>query len=74
MDLIRRFNDDKATKNAVQQYFTDFIAEEGVRLMFERKDTTHIADAKELLDKAFMQIEIDYGVQKEYRNGENPAK
>lgn len=74
MDILRRFNDDKATKNAVQQYFTDFIAEEGVKLIFDRKDTSHIADAKELIDKAFIQIEIDYGIQKEYRAKGNQAK
>lgn len=62
MDLLRQFNGDVGTRDAVQQFITNFIAEEGVRRMFAKEDVSHIADAKILLDKAFDKLSIDYGV------------
>lgn len=74
MDLLRRFNDDKHTKQALKEYLLAFISQEAVSLIFERKDVSHIADAKDLIDKAFMQIEIDYGVPAKQQKPTNEAK
>ena len=74
MELLRRFNDDRATKEALREYLEMFIGDEAVKMVYERKDVAHIADAKDLLDKAFSQLEIDYGIQPKYENTENRAK
>lgn len=74
MELLRRFNDDKHTKQAVKDFVIDFIGEEAKQMVFERKDVAHIADAKELIDKAFRQIEIEYGVQPKQSKPINEAK
>lgn len=74
MELIRRFNDDKATKEALQEYLKAFIAETAVTMMYERKDTSHIADAHDLINKAFDQINIDYGVQQKPIEQTNEAR
>ena len=50
------------------------IGEEAKQMVFERKDVAHIADAKELIDKAFRQIEIEYGVQPKQSKPINEAK
>lgn len=65
MDILRRFQGDVSTREAVQQFITDFIASEGVRLMFERKDVSHIADAKMLIDSAFEELHTLYGIKKQ---------
>lgn len=62
MEILRTFSGDIGTKEAVINYVTDFIAEEGIRLMFDRKDVSHIADAKMLIDKAFEQLSKDYAI------------
>lgn len=74
MELLRRFNDDKHTKQAVKEYVIDFIGEEAKAMIFDRKDVAHIADAKDLIDKAFRQIEIEYGVQPKQSHQINEAK
>lgn len=74
MELIRRFNDDKATKEALQEYLKAFIAETAVIMMYERKDTSHIADAYDLINKAFDQINIDYGIQQKPIEQTNNAR
>jgi len=74
MEEIRRFNGDIRTKEALKQYFEAFIAEECVRMAYERKDVSHIADAKELLDKVFTQIEIDYAIPTQQGEQTNQAK
>jgi len=63
MDNLRRFQGDVATREEVQQFVIDFIAEEGIKLMFERKDVSHIADAKMLIDGAFDKLHILYGIK-----------
>jgi hypothetical protein len=73
-NLLRKLNGDKSTKEALQQYLTDIIAEEGVRLMFDKKDVSHIADAKMLIDKAFEQLSIDYGVPEKKPEQTNIAR
>lgn len=74
MDVLRRFNDDIATKEAVKQFFIDCISDEAVRRIFDRKDVSHIADAKDLIEKTFEQLSIVYGVQKNQREQINEAK
>jgi hypothetical protein len=65
MDILRRFQGDVGTREAVQDFLTNFIADEGVRLMFERKDVSHIADAKMLIDSAFNELHTLYGIKQE---------
>lgn len=74
MEPLRRFNDDRATKEALQEYLNQFIAETAVNLMYERKDTAHIADAHDLINKAFDQINIDYGIQQKPIEQTNKAR
>lgn len=60
METLRRFNSDKGTKADLKEYIVAFIGNKAVELMFERKDTSHIADAKDLIDQAFQQLDIDF--------------
>ena len=73
-EQIRLFNGDIHLKSALKEYFDMFIAEEGIRKMYAREDTAHIADAKELIDKVFQQIEIDYAIPNQWTEKNNQAR
>jgi hypothetical protein len=62
MDTLRRFNGDTTTKEELRAYIIEYIGKEGIYRMFNRQDVSHIADACELITKAFEQLSIDYGI------------
>lgn len=73
-NLLRQLNDDKATKEALKEYFEQIIKDYCVQKAFERKSVEGVADAKEILDKAFYQLEIDYGVPTKEKIPTNQAR
>lgn len=74
MDTLRRFNGDKATKEALRAYIIEHIGKEGVYRMFNRQSVEHIADACELIQKAFEQLDTDYGIQEQPTTYTNEAR
>lgn len=72
--LLQRFNADERTKEELVDYLTAFIASEGVRRIFNREDVSAVADAKELLDRAFEQLKQDYGAPEQRKAPANEAK
>lgn len=72
--LLRQLNGDIGTKEALLEYITRFIAKEGVRRIFAREDIMAVADAKELIDKAFEQLSLDYGIPTKQSNPINEAR
>ena len=71
--MIQDFYRNQVMRDAVKQYIDDCFVKEAVEKMFNREDVTHIADAKELLDKAFDRMEMDFGVKK-VGNNNNEAR
>lgn len=74
MDTLRRFNGDKTTKEALREYIIEHIGREGVYRMFNRQSVEHIADACELIQKAFEQLDIDYGIKEPTTTYTNEAR
>lgn len=72
--LLRSFNGDIQMREAFKQYMSDFIAQEAVRLMYTRNNTDHIADAHDLINKAFEQLDVDYGITEQQTTPFNPAR
>lgn len=72
--LLRSFNGDLHTKEAFKQYMSDFIAQEAVRILYTRGDATHIADAHDLINKAFEQLDVDYGITEQPTKPFNTAR
>lgn len=72
--LLRSFNGDIQMREAFKQYLSDFIAQEAVRLIYTRTNTDHIADAHELLNKAFEQLDVDYGITEQPTKPFNTAR
>ena len=74
MDTLRRFNGDKTTKEELRAYIIEYIGREGVYRMFQRQSVEHIADACELIQKAFDQLDIDYGIKEQPTTYTNEAR
>lgn len=68
LSLVQDFYRHKGMREEVKQYVDDYFTQEAVRMVFERKEVKHLADAKELWDKAFEQMAVDFEVKKEVKN------
>lgn len=57
---VQDFYRNKAMREAVQEYILTVLRKEAIDMVFERQDVFYIADAKDLLDKAFKQMEAEF--------------
>lgn len=71
---LRRFNDDVGTKEALRDYMAYFIGLEGVRRIFARESVDAVADAKELIDKAFEALATEYGIKPQATTPTNDSR
>jgi hypothetical protein len=60
MDNLRAFNGDIATKEDLTAFITSYIEKTAIERMYNGEDVSHIKDAKELLDGAFLALEEKY--------------
>ena len=58
MKSILEFYQDTDTKNNVHEYLLQFFKEEAVRMLMNRENAIALADATEMLDKAFENMEV----------------
>lgn len=70
---VKDFYTNVVMRNAVKDYLIACFEKEAVELVFKREDVSHIADAKELLDKAFEQMAAEFGAKPPVNNS-NPAR
>ena len=50
---LQSFHSDKETKNEVYNYLTAYLEKEAIKRVFAKEDTTGVADAKIVIEKAF---------------------
>lgn len=74
MDILRRFNGDEQTKQALLEFIHTIINDEALDKMYKRIDVSHIADAKILIDKAFEQLNTQYGIKEQPAENINQAR
>ena len=55
---LLEFYNDKDTKDNVKEYLLQFYKEEAVRMLMSRENTVALADATELLNKAFDNMDL----------------
>ena len=58
MKSLIEFYNDKDTKNNVKEYLIEFFKEEAVRKLVNREDAVALADAIELTEKAFENMDL----------------
>lgn len=74
MDILRRFNGDEQTKQALLEFIHAVINDEALDKMYKRIDVSHISDAKELIDKAFDELNNQYGIKEQPAANTNQAR
>ena len=58
MKSLIEFYQDEDTRNNVKEYLIEFFKQEAVKRLMEREDAVALADAVELTEKAFENMDI----------------
>jgi hypothetical protein len=61
--LLLQFQRDEHIRNEVIDFINSFIDDEAIKRVYERKDVSSVADAKELVNLAFAEISNLYGIK-----------
>lgn len=62
--MIQEFATNEVLRESVHEYITECFRQETIEKVFNRVDVRYIADAKELLDKAFGQMKVEFAPKK----------
>lgn len=73
-NILRQFNGDIGTKEAFKEFLITVIEDEIIKRVFEGMDVSHAKDAKELIDRAFDELDIKYGLRQETKKETNQAR
>lgn len=65
MKSLIEFYQDKDTRENVKEYLLQFYKDEAVRMLMNREDTVALADATDLLEKAFENMEVLFSPKSE---------
>jgi len=57
---LKQFYEDKELLNEVKDYFIKFIELKTIENVFDRKDVSGLADAKDYIDGAFEQLDVEF--------------
>lgn len=57
---LKEFYQDKELSAEVKAYFTKFLELKALEKVFERQDTSAIAEAKDILDGVFEQMDAEF--------------
>lgn len=74
MKSLIEFYNDKDTKNNVHEYLISYLKEEGIRKLFEKEDVSAVAEAKEMIDKAFENMELMFEKKAERKDNPNQSR
>lgn len=62
MNPLHQFTQDQKTREAVIEFFVDYINQYALDKVFKREDITGIADAKKIITDGFEQLNTTYGL------------
>ena len=72
--LLLQFQRDEHIRNEVIDFINSFIDDEAVKRVYERKDVSAVADAKELVNLAFAEISNLYGIKNKTNKSVSQSK
>lgn len=64
-EILRRFNGDVNTKEALVEYLTNHLKEKIIERALLKQNTDSLADAIIELENGFEQLAIDYGIKQQ---------
>jgi hypothetical protein len=59
--MLKRLYQDKATLEALRQYFYEKINQKALSNLYAGKDVQHFAEARKLVDVLFNEMDSDFG-------------
>lgn len=71
---LKDFFLNEAMRNDVKTYLIDFLKVQAIEKTFNREPTEHIAEAKEVLDRAFDNLEILFASKSESKEQVNGSR
>lgn len=71
---LKDFYLNEVMRNDVQAYLIDFLKLQAIEKAFAKEDINGIADAKEVLDKAFSNLEVIFAPESEGKEIKNEAR
>ena len=74
MASLQEFYKDVATRENVREFLVQCVTEEMVKVGFEKGDTKPIAEAREIIDKAFEKLDNMFTSKQEPKEIINPAR
>lgn len=74
MASLQEFNNDKDTKKNVQEYLIQFLTEKAVKKVFAKEDVSAVAEAKEMIDEAFDNLELLFKPKRKIKKSVNEAR
>lgn len=74
MRSIQEFYQDTDTKNNVHEYLIQYLKDEGIRKLFAKEDVSAVAEAAEMIDKAFEHMDTIFQPKPQEKEIINPAR
>jgi len=74
MKSLQEFYQDTDTKNNVHEYLIQYLKDEAVRRLMDREEPYAVADAKEVIDAAFNNLEIMFTPKPKEKDQINVAR
>lgn len=71
---LQDFFNNKGMKDNVQAYLIEFLKQEAIKKVFEREETSGVSEAKELIDKAFENLEVLFSPKPKEKSIINEAR
>lgn len=71
---LQDFYMNEVLRGEVKTYLLDYLKVQAVEKTFNRENTEHIADAKEVIEKAFDNLELLFAPKSEGREVKNEAR
>lgn len=74
MSSLQDFYLNEAMRNDVKLYLVDFLKQEALKKVFDREDVSSVAEAKEMIDKAFENMEVLFTPKSQSKEIKNEAR
>ena len=71
---LQDFYMNEVLRGEVRTYLIDFLKVQAIEKTFNRESTAHIAEAKEVLEKAFSNLEVLFAPESEVKELKNEAR
>jgi len=74
MKSLREFYNDHDTRDNVHNYLVEYLEQEAIKKVFAKEDVSAVAEAKEMIDKAFENLSVIFEPKVEKKEITNEAR